>query len=158
CRCRRLSVLADGDGRSARARPAVVPAGTSMIWGMPAAASALLALAVPILIHTLVRRRSKPTLFPTLRFIPHTRLASIERRALEDILLLTTRLGVLAAAAAAVAAPLVMTKARRASWEAVTVRAEVAVGVPPRRDADRSISADTAAQGMSQALAWLESQ
>jgi hypothetical protein len=129
-----------------------------MIWGMPAASWALLALAVPVLIHTLVRRHSKPTPFPTLRFIPHTRLASVERRALEDILLLAIRLAVLATAAAAVAAPLVLTKARRAVWDAVTVRVEVAVGVQPRSDADRSITADTAAQGMNQALAWLESE
>lgn len=129
-----------------------------MIWGMPTAVWALLALALPVLIHTLVRRRSRPTPFPTLRFISRARLASIERRALDDIVLLTIRLGVLAAAAAAVAAPLLVPKARRAAWDAVTVRVEVAVGVPPRGDADSSIAAETAAQGISQALTWLELQ
>jgi len=129
-----------------------------MIWGMPTAVWALLALAVPVLVHTLVRRRSRPTPFPTLRFIPHTRLASIERRALEDVVLLAIRLGVLAAAVAAVAAPLLVTRARRAAWDAVTVRAEVAVSVPPRGDANWSIAAETAAEGISQALAWLELQ
>ena len=129
-----------------------------MTWGMPAAAWALLALAVPVLIHTLVRRRSMPTPFPTLRFIPHTRLASIERRALEDVALLTVRLGVLAAAAAAVAAPFVVTSSRRAGWDSVTVRAEVAIGVAPRGGADTSVAAETVDRGVAQALAWFDLQ
>jgi hypothetical protein len=129
-----------------------------MTWGMPAAAWALLALAVPVLIHTLVRRRSTPTPFPTLRFIPHTRLASIERRALEEVGLLTVRLGVLAAGAAAVAAPFVVTNARRAGWDSVTVRVEVAVGVPPRGGANTSIAAETVDRGVAQALVWFDSQ
>lgn len=129
-----------------------------MIWGTPAAGWALMALAVPVLIHTLVRRRAKPTPFPTLRFLPHTRLASIERRALEDVVLLTIRLGVLAAAIAAIAAPFVITTSRRAAWDAVTIRAEVAAGVPARGDADRSFVAETVSQGIGQALGWLEVQ
>ena len=129
-----------------------------MIWGTPAAAWALLALAVPVLVHTLVRRRAKPTPFPTLRFIPHTRLASIERRALEDGALLAIRLGVIAAAAAAIASPFVATKSRRAAWNALTIRAEVVAGVPSHGDADRSFVAETVSQGIVQALAWLEVQ
>jgi hypothetical protein len=129
-----------------------------MIWGTPAAAWALLALALPVLVHTLVRRRAKPTPFPTLRFIPHTRLASIERRALEDGALLAIRLGVIAAAAAAIASPFVVTKSRRAAWNAVTIRAEVVAGVPSHGDADRSFVAETVSQGIGQALAWLEVQ
>ena len=105
-----------------------------MIWGTPVAAWALLALAVPILIHTLVSRRAKPTPFPTLRFIPHTRLVSIERRALEDIALLMIRLCVLTAAVAAVAGPFLITRSRRGAWEATTIRAEVVSGVASRGD------------------------
>ena len=129
-----------------------------MTWGTPAAAWALLAVAVPILIHTLVRRRAKPTPFPTLRFIPHTRLASIERRALDDIVLLTIRLCVLTAAVAAVAGPLLITRWRRAAWDAVTIRAEVVSGAAPRGDSDRSFSADTLSAGIRDALTWLEVQ
>jgi Aerotolerance regulator N-terminal len=129
-----------------------------MIWGAPAAAWALLALAVPILIHTLVRRRANPTPFPTLRFIPQTRLASIERRALEDVVLLAIRLGVLTAAVAAVGSPLLIMRWRRAAWDAVTIRAEVVSGVPLRGDADRSFSADTLSAGIREALVWLEVQ
>jgi len=129
-----------------------------MIWGTPAAAWALVALTVPVLIHTLVRRRAAPTPFPTLRFIPHTRLASIERRALEDVVLLAIRLAILAAAVAAIAAPFVITKSRRAMWDGMTIRAEVVVFVPARGDADKSFAAETVSQGIEQALDWLDVQ
>ncbi len=129
-----------------------------MIWGTPVAAWALLALAVPILIHTLVSRRAKPTPFPTLRFIPHTRLVSIERRALEDIALLMIRLCVLTAAVAAVAGPFLITRSRRGAWEATTIRAEVVSGVASRGDQIRSFGADTLSAGIREALAWLDVQ
>ena len=129
-----------------------------MIWDNPAAAWALLALAMPIVVHLLVRRQATPIPFPTLRFIPRTTLASIERRTVEDTMLLTVRIGVVALAAAAIAAPFVMTVARQRAWNAATIRAEVASGVPARGDADRSFSSGTLAGGIGQALSWLETQ
>jgi hypothetical protein len=128
-----------------------------MIWGNAAAAWALAALAVPAIIHMLVRRRAKPTPFPTLRFIPDTRLASIERRTLDDAALLAMRLGALASAVAAVAAPFFTTEARRNAWDAVTVRAEVVSGAPARGDADRTFTADVLTDGIARATAWLDS-
>ena len=59
-----------------------------MIWLNPAAWAALIAVAAPILIHILVQRRAKRTMFPTLRFVEPTRLAAIRRHLLEDFLLL----------------------------------------------------------------------
>jgi hypothetical protein len=128
-----------------------------MIWGNAAAAWALVALAVPAIIHMLVRRRAKPTPFPTLRFIPETRLASIERRTLDDAALLALRMGALASAVAAVAAPFLATEARRNRWDAFTVRAEVASGAPARGDADRTFTADVLTDGIARATAWLDS-
>jgi len=129
-----------------------------MIWGNPAAAWALLALAAPIVIHLLARRQARPIPFPTLRFIPRTTLASVERRTIEDAVLLTVRIGIVAFAAAAIASPFVMTVARQRAWNAATIRAEVASGVPARGDADRSFSSGTLAGGIGQALAWVETQ
>ena len=129
-----------------------------MIWGNPIAAWALLALAAPIVVHLLVRRRARPIPFPTLRFIPRTRLASVEQRTLEDALLLAVRIAAIAAAVAAIGAPFLMTKARQRAWDAVTIRAEVASGITTRGAAARSFSSDTLSGGIDQALAWLATQ
>jgi len=96
-----------------------------MVWFFPAAWFALAALAAPLVIHLLAHHRARPLAFPTLRFIRPTRLAAIRRRALEDVVLLTARMGILAAAVAAFAGPLLVTPARRASWNARLVRAIV---------------------------------
>jgi hypothetical protein len=129
-----------------------------MIWGNPVAVWALLALAAPIVVHLLVRRQARPIPFPTLRFIPRASFASVERRIFEDAALLAVRIGVIAAAAAAIAAPFVMTAARQRAWDAATIRAEVASGVPARGDSDRTFSSATVASGITQALAWFDSQ
>jgi len=114
-----------------------------VIWLNPATLVALVALAAPILIHILVRRRAERFPFPTLRFLQPTRLAAIRRHVLEDVVLLAVRAAALAAAAAAVAGPLLVTPARRQAWERRIVRATViddalrkgAQPLPPRREA-----------------------
>jgi hypothetical protein len=51
---------------------------------------------------------------------------------LEDLLLLVVRTAIVVAAAAALAGPLLVTSARRASWNARTARAVVVDGGPER--------------------------
>jgi Aerotolerance regulator N-terminal len=115
-----------------------------MIWLSPLAAVALVALAAPILVHILARQRATRVLFPTLRFIEPRQLASIRRRALEDIVLLAVRAAIFVCAAGAVAGPFVLTAARRRAWDARTIRADV-VDADPR-------------QGLTKAVAWLAQQ
>ena len=115
-----------------------------MIWLSPLAAVALVALVAPILVHVLARQRATRVLFPTLRFIEPRQLASIRRRALEDIALLTVRAAIFVCAAAAVAGPFVLTAARRRAWDARTIRAGVT-------DADPR-------EGLTRAVDWLAHQ
>ena len=96
-----------------------------MIWLNPAALFALAAIAAPILIHILIQRRAERLPFPTLRFLQPTRLAAIRRHLLEDLPLLAVRAALLAAAAAALAGPLLVMEARRQAWDRRVVRALV---------------------------------
>ena len=84
-----------------------------MFWVNPLALFALAATAAPILIHILIQRRAERFPFPTLRFLQPTRLASIRRHVLEDPVLLAVRAAILAAAALALAGPLLLTASRR---------------------------------------------
>jgi Aerotolerance regulator N-terminal len=115
-----------------------------MIWLYPPAAIALLALAAPIAVHVLARQRATRVAFPTLRFIHPHRLASVRRRALDDVALLTIRLAIFTVAVAAIAGPFFTTAARRRAWDARTIRAEV--------------SDPAARYGLTRAVAWLERQ
>jgi len=119
-----------------------------LIWLNPLAWFALAAVAVPIAAHLLAHQRGERLRFPTLRFIPPTRIAAIRRRALDDVPLLLVRVAIVAGAAAAFAGPLVTTAWRRAAWDGRLVR--VAVG--PRQQFD---SADLR-QGLRRAVAWLD--
>ena len=65
----------------------------------------LAAVAAPVLIHLLARQPARRIPFPTLRFLPATRLAPIRRGRLSDVALLLVRCGVIAAAVAALAQP-----------------------------------------------------
>jgi hypothetical protein len=115
-----------------------------MIWLYPPAVIALLALAAPIVVHVLVRQRATRVAFPTLRFIHPHRLASVRRRALDDVALLTIRLAIFAVAVAAIAGPFFATAARRRAWDARTIRAEVSDPNPR--------------YGLTRAVVWLERQ
>jgi hypothetical protein len=96
-----------------------------MIWLHPVALIGLASAIVPILIHILVQRRAKHFPFPTLRFIAPTRLAAIRRHLLEDAALLAVRVAMLAAAAVALAGPLLVTAARHRVWDRRIARAIV---------------------------------
>ena len=92
----------------------------SLMLLAPIALLGLFALAAPIAIHILAKRRAPRVPFPTLRFIQPGRLASVRRHVLEDAALLAVRLSILAAAAVALAGPLVVTRQRDAMWNART--------------------------------------
>jgi hypothetical protein len=83
-----------------------------VIWQNPWAWLGLIALAVPILIHLLGRRSAKIRKFPTLRFLGVSRLLATRRTRLSDLPLLAVRMGILAAAVGALAAPLLLTAGR----------------------------------------------
>jgi len=74
---------------------------------------ATVVILAPVLIHLLVHRRAERLVFPTLRFIAPSRLASMRRRMLDDVPLLAVRIAVFVAAVGALAAPLVVTSARQ---------------------------------------------
>jgi hypothetical protein len=96
-----------------------------VIWLNPAAWIGLLALAGPIAIHILVQRKAERLRFPSLRFLQQGRLASIRRHVLEDVLLLAIRAAIVAAAVAALAGPLIVTRTQRQAWNARVARAIV---------------------------------
>jgi hypothetical protein len=83
-----------------------------MIWQNPWAWAGLLALAIPVLIHLLGRRSARSQRFPSLRFLEASQLTSTRRTRLTDLPLLTVRMAILAAAVAALAAPLLLTEKR----------------------------------------------
>ncbi len=135
-----------------------------MIWLNPAAWIGLLALAGPIAIHILVQRKAERLPFPSLRFLQQGRLASIRRHVLEDVLLLAIRAAIVAAAVAALAGPLIVTRTQREAWNARVVRASVvqgADGAQRFQPSDRPFLSQTfetpaVADAIPRAVAWLE--
>src|SRR3954469_10958689 len=136
-----------------------------MLWLNPSALFALAAIAAPILIHVLIQRRAERLPFPTLRFLQPTRLAAIRRHLLEDLPLLAVRAALLAAAAAALAGPLLVTAARRHAWDQRIVRARVTdlaaaerAPSPDERAVFREQTFDgrSVTDGIRRAIVWLE--
>ena len=137
-----------------------------MVWLHPAILFALAAIAAPILIHILVQRRAEVVPFPTLRFLRPTALVSIRRHLLDDPLLLTLRIAIVAAAVTAVAGPLIVTRARRDAWNRRVVRATVVSGAPgvsggASRDGEhvfqtREFRGPSLADGIHRAVEWLD--
>ena len=136
-----------------------------MLWLNPVALFALTAVAAPILIHILIRRRAERLPFPTLLFLQPTRLAAVRRHLLEDWPLLAARVALLAAAAAALAGPLIVTNDRRQGWDRRVARAIVRdertrPGVVERAPAaalQRTFSATSLSDGIRRAVVWLDS-
>jgi Aerotolerance regulator N-terminal len=135
----------------------------------PAGLAALVAVAVPIFVHLLLRRRARRMPFPSLRFIPPSHAAAVRLRAITDWPLLAVRCAIVAAAALGLARPLFVTPSRREAWNARTARA-VVVDVSPspgcaagpaeeeRRTAYHSTVIEVAAldTGIVEAVRWLE--
>lgn len=134
----------------------------------PAGLAALLAVAAPIVVHLLLRRRARRVLFPSLRFVRPSDAAAVRLRAIADWPLLVVRCAIVAAAAFALARPLLVTAARRDAWNARIARA-IVVDVTPtagdlsaavsdeRRDAFRSmvIQSQAVDEGIAEAVGWL---
>jgi hypothetical protein len=76
-----------------------------MTWQNPWAWAGLATLALPVLVHLLSRAPAVLRPFPSLRFIDASRLSPRRRTRPRDPLLLLVRLGILAAAVAALAGP-----------------------------------------------------
>ena len=144
-----------------------------VVWLQPWAWAGLAALAAPILIHLLARHRQHELAFPSLRFVRATQLAALKRRVIADVPFLVVRLVLLAAAVAALAAPVFVSAARQQAWSARTVRAIVTLplatddqGVQAIVESERAtafaaqaFSADEgAASAMVDATAWLDRQ
>jgi hypothetical protein len=145
-------------------------------WLDPAAWWGLAALAVPILIHLLVRQDSRRLLFPSLRFLRTTAVASWRRKFVSDWPLLLVRLAILALAVAALAGPLALTPGRLAQWQQRMARAivvssnvdspgaTVSLGQIVRSERESSAFAATfvarplVADALRDASAWLEAQ
>jgi hypothetical protein len=140
-----------------------------MIWLNPIALFALAAVAAPILIHILIQRRAERVPFPTLRFLKPTRLAAIRRHLLDDLPLLAVRVALLVAAAVALAGPLLVTSARKQSWDRRIVRATVIapnVARPfqgrdggaesPAPHQEQTFESATLADGIRRAILWLD--
>jgi aerotolerance regulator-like protein len=133
-----------------------------VVWLSAAVPFALGVVAAPILIHLLVQRRAEQLAFPTLRFLRPTRLASIRRHVLDDLPLLIVRCAILAAAVAALAGPLIVTAARRSSWNQRIIRAVVSTSdgarVQPGEPVFRTqqFSRPSLRDGIQHAMAWFD--
>ncbi len=166
---------APADRRAARARAAPVPAfaarergSVSITWLVPAAFGGLALVAVPIAIHLLVRQHSRQVPFPSLRFLEASRLAALKRRSIQDAPLLLCRVLMIAAAVAALAAPVIDTAARRAEHAKRVARAVVIGEGLDRADRSRvkrpahfayaTFSRARLADGLADAVRWLETQ
>ena len=147
-----------------------------VIWLQPWAWAGLAALAAPILIHLLARHRQRELAFPTLRFVRATQLAAVKRRVIADIPLLAVRLSIVAAAVAALAAPVFVSAARQQAWSERTARAIVALETASSSERDRDVQAivegerptafasqvfranASAASAIADAISWLDRQ
>jgi Aerotolerance regulator N-terminal len=96
-----------------------------MIWNHPAALAGLALVALPVLVHLLVRRHAARVMFPAMRFVPAVRAAAVRLRAPSDLMLLLLRAGIVVAAVLATAQPLLMTAARERAWASRIARAVV---------------------------------
>ena len=76
-----------------------------MLWRQPSAWFGLAALAVPLLVHLLGRRRPTPLRFPSLRFLDVSKIVPARRHRLNDVPLLIVRMAIITAAVAALAGP-----------------------------------------------------
>jgi hypothetical protein len=142
----------------------------SVQWLQPLAWWGLGLLALPILIHLLARHRSRRLRFPSLKFLPVEQVAALRRRVIADWPLLAVRLVILAAAVAALAAPVVVSDARRDAWDRRVARAVVTTS--PQTEEITALVAEaaeasyvsavfapvTVADGLREAERWLDEQ
>ncbi len=94
-------------------------------WQNPTALWALSVIAVPIIVHLLRTHHAKRIAFPTLRFVQPSRTAAVRMRMPSDVLLMLIRMAIVAAAAAGLAGPILLTNSRLSTWDARIARAVV---------------------------------
>ena len=94
-------------------------------WQNPAALWTLSVIAVPIVVHLLRTYHAKRIAFPTLRFVQPSRTAAVRMRLPSDVLLMLIRMAIVAAAAAGLARPILLTNSRLSAWDARIARAVV---------------------------------
>ena len=148
-------------------------------WQAPAALGALGLIALPIVVHLLRTHRARRILFPTLRFIAPSRSSSVRLRPPSDLPLLLIRIAIVAAAALAMAQPVLVTEARVKVWNSRLARAVVIDTGPAMHIADETgttpialakplasseaagaaqavqIETSSVADGLTRAAAWL---
>ncbi|HEY6219408.1 MAG TPA: BatA domain-containing protein, partial [Gemmatimonadaceae bacterium] len=81
-----------------------------MTWTTPLLLLGLAITAVPVLIHLVSRRRANVTRFPSLRFVPASRLIPRRVVSLTDTLLMAIRAAIVALAALALAGPMLQSR------------------------------------------------
>jgi Aerotolerance regulator N-terminal len=141
-----------------------------MRWLQPLAWWSLAGIAIPILIHLLARDRAPRLLFPSLRFLQVNQVAALRRRVVSDWPLLAVRVLIVAVSVAALAGPVFVSSARRASWNQRVIRA-IVVPVEDRESvgpliADESrtsfvaasFSSDVLAGALTEAVEWFRHQ
>jgi hypothetical protein len=114
-------------------------------WLHPGALAGLALLALPVLMHLLRTHQAERIPFPSLRFLRPSRTAAVRFRLPADWLLLLTRLGIVAAAIAAVAGPVLVTASRLRSWNNAIGRAVIVDTGPSVTIADASANRPIAA-------------
>lgn len=139
----------------------------SVTWVNVAALAGLAFVALPIAIHLLVRQQTRALAFPSLRFLHETALAAFRRRTVQDAALLLCRVAIVAAAATALAGPVLQTAGRTAGYANRVARAIVIVDPDGAEsldaleaDAFRSVRIRRAdvSDALADAIRWLDQQ
>lgn len=139
----------------------------SVTWVNVIALAGLGLVVIPLAIHLFVRQQVRTVAYPSLRFLRQTELAAFRRRRIQDALLLACRIAVIAAAAVALAGPVLQSAARTAAYADRTSRAIVVVGAAPA-ELRKSLETDTfasatfsrtrAADALADAVRWLDAR
>jgi hypothetical protein len=145
-------------------------------WLNPGALAGLAAMAGPVIVHLLQRRRAARLPFPSLRFVHPGRSVASRVFRIDDPWLLALRMAIVGLAASALAQPVLMLPGRVDGWNARTARAIVV----DTSDSMRLFAAEAAAaeaadgearsaaysfriegrdpgEGIRRAVAWLQS-
>lgn len=120
-------------------------------WLNPGALFLLAAVAAPVLIHWLLRRRAVRRPFPTIRFLTASERSAVRLYRPSDVLLLILRVAIVACAGLAIAQPFLITNSRHESWSARVTRAIV---VDTSGSVNAARAAEAAEASTSGANAW----
>src|SRR5687768_12091670 len=102
----------------------------SITWLTSAAFAGLALVALPIVIHLLVRQQTRMVAFPSLRFLSVTAQAAFRRRSIQDPVLLACRVAIITVAVLALAGPIVQTASRTRGFADRVSRAIVLLESP----------------------------